>query len=126
MGATMHRRPEEVLGAVAAPGEKVVLLWLDEVEGGSWAVLGAAGIDLLRVADVPAALQVLADPATHVVIADALRGPELIRAARAKPDLAIVHVVVGAHLGSDRDLREALDAGGARHPRRPRNAAHRP
>jgi PAS domain S-box-containing protein len=111
MGAMLHRRPEDVLRAVAAPGEKVVLLGLDEVEDGSWAVLGAAAIELVRVTDVPAALQVLAEPATHVVIADALRGAELIRAARAERDLAHLHVVVGAHLGSDRDLRKALDAG---------------
>ena len=72
MGATLHRRPEDVLGAVAAPGEKVVLLGLDEVGDESWAVLGAAGLAVVRVADVPAALEVLGDPATHVAIADAL------------------------------------------------------
>jgi PAS domain S-box-containing protein len=111
MGATLHRRPEDVLGAVAAPGESIVLLGLDEVADDAWTVLRTAGLELVRVSDVAAALDALADQPAQVAIADARSGPALIRAARARVDLATAHVVLCARLGSEQDLREALDAG---------------
>jgi PAS domain S-box-containing protein len=111
MGAMLHRRPEDVLGAVAAPGEKVVLLGLDEVEDTDWAVLRAARLELVRAADVDRALAALLDQPARVAIADARTGPALIRAARATPELATAHVVLCARLGSDQELRDALDAG---------------
>src|SRR4051812_47901708 len=111
MGATLHRRPEDVLGEVAAPGERIVLLGLDEVDYEAWAVLRAAGLELLRVPDAAAALDALIDQRAQIAIADARAGAALIRAARARPDTASAHVVLCARLASEHDLRAALDAG---------------
>src|SRR3954452_4394600 len=109
MTGTLHRRPEDVLTAVRVPGERIVLLGLDEVEEAAWTVLTAADLELMPLPDVPAALRALADGRAQVAIADARAGAELARAVRARPDLA-AHVVLCARLGSEQDLREALDA----------------
>src|SRR3954447_13765179 len=111
MTGTLHRRPEDVLTAVRVPGERIVLLGLDEVEEAAWTVLTAADLELMPVPDVAAALQALADGRAQVAIADARAGAELARAVRAQPDLAGAHVVLCVHLGSQHDLRDALDAG---------------
>ena len=47
----------------------------------------------------------------QIVIADVRRGAPLIRAVRARPELADVHVVVCAALELPHELREALDSG---------------
>jgi PAS domain S-box-containing protein len=46
-----------------------------------------------------------------VAIADVHVGADLARAVRARPELAGAHVVLCVRLGSEHDLREALDAG---------------
>jgi PAS domain S-box-containing protein len=111
MRGALHRRPEDVLAAVGVPGERIVLLGLDEVEEEAWTALTAAQLELVRVADAADAVQALADRHAQVAIADARAGAELARAVRAQPDLAGAHVVLCVHLGSEHDLREALDAG---------------
>jgi PAS domain S-box-containing protein len=111
MGATLHRRPEDVLTAVAEPGERVVLLGLDELGPEHWSVLAAAGLELVRVPDAAGALDALLDRPIQVVIADARAGSELTRTLRDRPELATTHVVLCVRLGSDHDLRAALDAG---------------
>jgi PAS domain S-box-containing protein len=110
MGATLHRRPQDALAAIAGDGQSILLLGLDDVPG-EWALLEDAGLRLLRVADVAAALKALNDRAAQVVIADPLQGPGLTRAVRARPEVAAAHIVVCARAGSQHDLRDALDAG---------------
>jgi hypothetical protein len=92
-------------------GASVVLLGLDDVEPGAWAVLTAAGLRLVRAAGVDDAVRVLTDQAVQVVIADAHHGPGLIPAVRRRPERAAAHVVVCAALESADELRAALDAG---------------
>src|SRR6266540_1685225 len=67
MGATLHRRPEDALAAIAGPGESVLLVGLDDVANRAWAPLEAAGLRLLRAASAGAALRALAERAAHVV-----------------------------------------------------------
>ena len=110
MGATLHRRPQDALAAIAGEGQSVLLLGLDGVAG-EWTLLEDAGLRLLRVADVATALRALNDRAAQVVIADPLKGPEFTRAVRARPEMAAAHIVVCARVGSPHDLRDALDAG---------------
>jgi PAS domain S-box-containing protein len=110
MGATVHPRPQDALAAIAGEGQSVLLLGLDGVPG-EWTLLEAAGLRVLRVAELAAALQVLYDRAAQVVIADPHQGPELTRAVRARPDIASSHIVVCARAGAPHDLRVALDAG---------------
>jgi PAS domain S-box-containing protein len=111
MGATLHRRPEDALAAIAGPGESVLLVGLDEVADSEWAPLEAAGLRLLRAASVGDALRVLAERVARVVIADPRCGPDLTRAVRARPEIAGAHIVVCARPSSPHDLRDALDAG---------------
>src|SRR3954470_573151 len=111
MGATLHRRPEDALAAIAGDGQSVLLVDLDDVADGAWAPLEAAGLRLLRVADADAALHALAQREAQVVIAHPRGGPALARSVRARPDVAGAHIVVCARPGSPHDLREALDAG---------------
>jgi CheY-like chemotaxis protein len=111
MGATLHRRPEDALAAVAGPRESVLLVGLDDVADRAWAPLEAAGLRLLHAPSAGEALRVLAERAAQVVIADPRGGPELTRAVRARPDVAGAHIVVCARPDSPHDLRDALDAG---------------
>src|SRR3954468_1596959 len=111
MRATLHRRPEDLLTAVAVPGERIVLLGLDELDEEAWAVLTAVPLELVRVPDAGAAQRALADGQAQVAIADVRVGAELARAARARPELAGAHVVLCVRVGSQHNLREALDAG---------------
>jgi PAS domain S-box-containing protein len=90
----------------------VLLVGLEAVDDDSWTVLTAAGIGLVRVADVQDAIRALRERAAQVVIVDARRGRALIAAIRARRELAAAHVVVCASLDSPRELRAALDAGG--------------
>jgi PAS domain S-box-containing protein len=87
----------------------VVLLGMEELGDASWEVLAAAGVRLVRVADVASALQALDDRAAQVVIVEARRARALTDALHARLDPA--HVVVCASLDSPRELRDALDAG---------------
>src|SRR3954470_22883084 len=111
MGATLHRRPEDALAAIAGDGQSVLLVDLDDGADRAWAPLEAAGLRLLRVADADAALHALAQREAQVVIADPRGGPELTRSVRARPDVAGAHIVVCARPDSPHDLRDALDAG---------------
>jgi PAS domain S-box-containing protein len=111
MRATLHRRPEDALTAVAVPRERIVLLGLDDLDEQAWAILVAARLELVRAPDAAAALQALADGRAQVAIADVHVGADLARAVRARPELAGAHVVLCVRLGSEHDLREALDAG---------------
>ena len=76
-----------------------------------WAVLVASGLRLLRAAETDEAVRLIAEGEAPVVLADVRRGPALIGAVRARPELAAVHVVVCADLDSPQELREALDSG---------------
>jgi PAS domain S-box-containing protein len=111
MGATLHRRPEDALAAIAGPGESVLLVGLYDVADRAWAPLEAAGLRLLHAPNSGEALRVLAERAAQVVIADPRGGPELTRAVRARPGIAGAHIVVCARPDSPHDLRDALDAG---------------
>jgi PAS domain S-box-containing protein len=64
-----------------------------------------------RVEDHAAALAEVEAGQAQIVLADGRNAPGLIRAARARPDLADLHVVVCIDLDSAQDLRDALDAG---------------
>jgi len=99
------------LEAAAAEKASVVLLGMEEIEDESWAVLGAAGIRLLRAPDLRSALRALENEIAQVVIVDAARARALTDALRGRHDLESAHVVVGAALDSPRELRAALDAG---------------
>ena len=107
----MRRRPSTVLDGLVREGDAVLLLGLEQLGEDAWAVLAASGLRLLRVAETAAAVAAIADGAAQIVLTDALHGPPLISAVRERPDLAGVHVVVCADLGSAHELREALDSG---------------
>jgi PAS domain S-box-containing protein len=111
MGAMPHARPQDALAAVAGEGQSVLLLGLEDVDERAWEVLEEAGVRIVRVAHIPAALRALTEQVAQVVIADPRDGPELTRAVRTRQDIASAHIVVGARLGSPTDLRDALDAG---------------
>jgi PAS domain S-box-containing protein len=96
---------------MAARGETVLLLGLDELQDDCWAVLVDAGIRLERASDVNGALGVLAACPAQVVVAAARPAQSLIDAVRAHPELAAIHVVVAADLDSPDELRAALDVG---------------
>jgi PAS domain S-box-containing protein len=110
--ATIDRKPARALEEVAVDGASVVVLGLESLGDDCWAVLTAAGLRLVLVADVAGALDALRDHVAHVVVADARRGRALTAAVRGRRELASTHVVVCARLDSPAELREALDAGG--------------
>ncbi len=103
--------PASALEGLGAERASVLLLGLEELDDTCWAVLVEAGVSLERVVDVAGALRVLTDRPVPVVIAGARLACELTVAVRSRHELASVHIVVGAALGSPRELREALDAG---------------
>ena len=74
-------------------------------------MLTTAGIRLLHVADVPAALRALSAEGPEVVITSAGHADALTAAVRGHDDVASVHVVACAALDSPTELRDALDAG---------------
>src|SRR5689334_430725 len=111
MSARVHRRPEDALAAIAGPGERVLLVGLDDVPARAWAPLEGAGLRLVRAAGAGEALRLIAQRSVQIVIAGPVAGPELTRAVRARSDLAGAHIVVCARVTSARDLRDALDAG---------------
>jgi PAS domain S-box-containing protein len=107
----VRRRPSTALDGLVREGDAVLLLGLEQLGEDAWAVLAASGLRLLRVTETAAAVAAVADGAAQIVLTDALHGPPLISAVRERPDLAGVHVVVCADLGSPDELREALDSG---------------
>jgi PAS domain S-box-containing protein len=109
---TTGRKPAWVLEEVAGEGARVVVLGLEALGDECWAPLTAAGIRLVRVADVAGALGALRDQVAQVVIAQARGGRALTAAVRGRQELASTHIVLCAALDSPLELREALDAGG--------------
>jgi PAS domain S-box-containing protein len=99
------------LGGVAGEGERVLLLGLDEFEETCRSVLAAAGVELVSVRDVAAAIEALRDRLAQVVIASADQGGGLVAAVRAHRGIASAHVVVCAALDSAVELRAALATG---------------
>ena len=106
-----ERQRSSPLDGLVREGDAVLLLGLDELSDDAFRVLTGAGLDLLRVAEPAAAVRRIDSGEAQVVLADALRGPVMIEAARALPQLAAVHVVVCVDLDSPDELRAALDAG---------------
>jgi PAS domain S-box-containing protein len=102
-------QPARALATVA--GEAACVLALGLEDGGDWAVLAAAGVRLIHVADLADALRALSDERPEVVIASARHAHELIAAVRGRRETASVHVVVCAALDSPAELRDALDVG---------------
>jgi PAS domain S-box-containing protein len=109
--ADAGRNPASALQGVASDSPTVLLLGLQQVDDGCWAVLEDAGVQLERVGDVAGVLSGLADGGARVVIADARWAEAVTRAVRGRVELACAHIVVGAALDSPSELREALDAG---------------
>jgi PAS domain S-box-containing protein len=99
------------LRAVADDDATVVLLGLEQLGDECWAGLVHAGVRIVRVADVPGALRAVREEAAQVVIADASHGRALMAAMRGSREPASAHVVLCAAVGSQDELREALDAG---------------
>ena len=99
------------LEGLVADGASVLLLGLEELDDACWSVLVEAGLRLERVVNVAGALRALTHGPFPVVIAGPRWASKLTAAVRDRPELASVHIVVGAALDSPRGLREALDAG---------------
>ncbi|MFZ1997200.1 MAG: PAS domain-containing protein [Solirubrobacteraceae bacterium] len=109
--ATAGAHPASALAGLGAEGASVLLLGLEDLDDACWTVLVEAGIRLERVVDVAGAFCALTNRPVPVVIAGARWASELTAAVRARPELASVHIVVGAAFDSPGELREALDAG---------------
>jgi PAS domain S-box-containing protein len=105
-----HHRAGALDGLVRA-GDSVLVLGLEELGDDAWAVLADSGLRLLRVAETAAAVRAVADGAAPIVVTDLQHGPALIAAVRSRPELAAVHVVVCADLGSPQELHAALASG---------------
>ena len=105
------RQPARTLQAVAADDATVVLLGLENLDDECWAGLAHAGVRLVRAADVTGAVRALREQAAQVVIADASHGRALTAAMRRSREVASAYVVLCAAVGSQGELREALDAG---------------
>ena len=99
------------LDGLVSEGDAVLLVGLEVVSDATWEVLLAAGLRVLRAGDPRAAIRIVEEGAAQVVFVDAQYGPDLIRAVRARPELAGVHVVACVDLDSPHELRDALDAG---------------
>ena len=84
----LDRHPARALSGVVGGESSVLLLGLKELSDDCWAVLAAAGIGLVRVADVASAVRALTDQAAQVVIADARSAPALTSAVRARRELS--------------------------------------
>ena len=61
--------PARALIDVAEDDACVVVMGLQDVDPACWSLLTEAGIELVRVNDVAAAIDALLDPTAHVVIA---------------------------------------------------------
>ena len=109
--AAVDTRPARALTDVAADGARVLVLGFEGLDPGCWAVLVAAGVELVRVSNVADAVHALSDPVAQVVIADANHGGALTAEVRRRRDVASAHVVLCAALESPEELRAALDAG---------------
>src|SRR4051795_9205083 len=94
------------LDGLVRDGDAVLLVGLEEVSNATWEVLLAAGLQVLRAADPDAAVRIVEAGGAQVVFVDAQNGPALIRAVRARPELARVHVVACVDLDSRHELRE--------------------
>jgi len=103
--------PVRALEGLVAESASVLLLGLEDLDDACWGILVDAGVRLERVPDVPGALRALTNRPFPVVIAGAGWASALTAAVRSRRELASVHIVVGAALDSQRELREALDAG---------------
>jgi len=99
------------LAGLVSDGDAVLLVGLEEVPDATWEVLLGAGLRVLRAGDPAGAVRVVEAGAAQVVFVDAQHGPDLIRAVRARPELAGVHVVACVDLDAPNELRDALDAG---------------
>ncbi len=104
-------QPARALATVAGEGACVLALGLRDCDDAQWAVLAAAGIRLIRVEALSAAMAVLREERPEVVITSAGHADALIAAVRGRRDTASVHVVVCAALDSPAELRDALDVG---------------
>jgi PAS domain S-box-containing protein len=109
--AASDRKPARALEDVAGEGASVVVLGLETLGEECWAVLTAAGVGVVRVADVAGALAALRDQVAQVLIAKARRGRALTAAVRRRHELASTHIILCAALDSPAELREALEAG---------------
>ena len=81
----MRRRPSGALDGLVRDGDGVLLLGLEHLGEDAWAVLTDSGLRLLRVAETAAAVDAVAEGAAQIVVTDALHGPPLISAVRARP-----------------------------------------
>ena len=109
--AATDTQPARALATVAGDGACVLTLGLEDCADDGWAVLEAAGIRLIHVADVPDAVRALSEEGPEVVITSAAHAHALTAIVRGRRDLASVHVVACAALDSPAELRDALDAG---------------
>src|SRR4051812_27365772 len=110
-GLHAARRTRRALAAVAGGDARGLVVGLQDLADGRWAVLTEAGIEVVHVGSVSEAIQALRDPAAQVVIAAADQGRALTAALRERRELASAHIVLCAALDSPRELRLALDAG---------------
>src|SRR3954470_20872632 len=99
------------LDGLVSEGDAVLLVGLEVVSDATWEVLLAAGLRVLRAGDPDTAIRIVEEGGAQVVFVDAENGPDLIRAVRARPELAGVHVVACVDLDSPHELRDGLDAG---------------
>src|SRR5919197_4765012 len=104
MAVDMGWEPRTALEHVADDDAGVLVLGLEELGDECWEVLPATGCQLLRVADVAAALRALSEHQARVVIADAHRARALTDALRARRERESAHVVACAALDSPREL----------------------
>src|SRR5579864_4743907 len=112
-GPSLRRLDERWLrppDAAGGEGMSVVVVGLVEVPDDEWAVLKRASVRLDRVADVDAALGVLAAKRPPVLIVSAGLAPALTAAVRDRAELASVYIVGAAALDSPHELRDVLDA----------------
>ena len=99
------------LAGLVRPGDNVVVLGLEDLDDDAWTVLSASGLGVIRVSHADEAIRMTAAGTAQVVVTGARQATTLIGAARSRPELAAVHVIVGADLTSPRELRDALDSG---------------
>jgi PAS domain S-box-containing protein len=99
------------LDGLVREGDGVLIVGLEDVADEAWAVLTASGLELLRVADTAAAVGVVAEGVAQIVVTDAQHASRLLATVRARPELAAVHVLVGADLTSPRELHDAIASG---------------
>jgi PAS domain S-box-containing protein len=100
-----------VLRELVREGDGVLILGLADLPEDAWTVLTESGLKLLRAADAAEAVAVVAEGAAQIVVTDALQASQLLGAVRSRPELASVHVVVGADLTAPQELHAAIDSG---------------